>query len=410
MRPTVTTLEGTLVTQTALVYDPSSYALHEDPFPVYRRMQDDAPLYRNDNLDFWALTRFDDVAAGLTDPVALSSSQGTLIEQIRSGTPTPDMMIFTDPPRHDLLRKLVSRAFTPRRVAMLEDDIRELCAGWLEPVVASRGGEIVTTLAGKLPSAVIARLLGAPDEDGARLKELSDRLLHRDEGSVARPEDATAAGVELAVYFSELIAARRANPADDMISALIEAEIPGGEGPERLNDGEIILFCLLLGVAGNETTAKMIATGTVLLGDHPGERARLVADPTLWHNAVEEMLRYDPPSHYQGRVTTRPMAWHGDEVPEGSLVLLINGAANRDARIFDDPDRFRVERRFERHLAFGHGIHFCLGASLARLETRVALQELLRRFPNYDVDHSGIERAHSSNVRGLSKVPFATSA
>src|SRR3984893_9948161 len=302
--------DSVLTDGTSLLYDPSSYALHEDPFPVYRRMQADAPLYRNAEIGFWALTRFDDVLAGLSDPGRFSSAQGTLIEQIQSAQPAPAMMIFTDPPRHDELRKLVSRAFTPRRVAELERDVRAMCEAWLDPLVDAGGGEIVRDLAGKLPMAVIAALLGAPAEDNARLKHLSDRLLHREDGSVARPEDAAAAGAELWAYFSELAAARRAEPSDDMLTALVEAEVVAADGARRrLTEDEIVMFCLLLGVAGNETTAKMIATGTVVLADFPDERARLVDDPTLWPGAVEELLRFDPPSPYQGRVRAQSVQW-----------------------------------------------------------------------------------------------------
>jgi cytochrome P450 len=395
------------VTSSTLVFNPSSYELHEDPFPIYRRMQDEAPLYRNPEIGFWALTRFDDVVAGLSDWSSLSSARGTLIEQIQSGAPPPDMMIFNDPPRHEVLRRLIGRAFTPRRVAELDGTVRSMCEAWLDPMREAGGGEVVADLAGKLPMAVIAALLGASAEDNARLKSLSDRLLHREDGSMRMPADGVAAGLELRAYFIELIAARRAHPADDLISALISAEIPTeDEEPQRLTDDEMVYFCLLLGVAGNETTAKMIATGVVTLNDFPDERARLVSNPDLWPNAVEELLRFDPPSHYQGRVTTTPIERYGELIPEGSIVLLINGAANRDPRVFPDPDRYIAGRTFDRHVAFGHGIHFCLGAPLARLETRIALQELVKRFPQYEVDRAGVERFHSTNVRGLSKVPF----
>jgi cytochrome P450 len=359
-------------------------------------------------MGFWALTRFDDVLEGLNDASTLSSAQGTLIEQIQSPDPSPNMMIFTDPPHHDELRKLVSRAFTPRRMAELDEEVHRMCAAWLDPLVDAGGGEIVADLAGLLPMAVIATLLGAPAEDNARLKALSDRLLHREDGDVAKPEDAAVAGAELWGYFAELIAARRRAPTDDMMTDLVQAEIRTDDGdPRRLTDEELVYFCLLLGVAGNETTAKLIATGTVVLADFPDERARLVADPHLWPGAVEELLRFDPPSHYQGRVTTRPVTWHGEEVPEGSIVLLVNGAANRDPRAFEEPERFDAGRRIDRHLAFGHGVHYCLGAALARLETRIALEQLVQRFPSYTVDHAGVERFHSTNIRGLSKVPFS---
>jgi cytochrome P450 len=392
---------------TELEFNPSSYELHEDPFPFYRRMQEESPLYHNPKIGFWALTRFDDVLAGLADWEGLSSAKGTLIEQIQSGKPPPDMMIFNDPPRHEQLRRLIGRSFTPRRVAELEQQIREMCATWLDPLVSEGRGEVVADLAGRLPSAVISTLLGVPVEDHPRLKSLSDRLLHREDGSLTMPEDGIAAGAELAVFFSELAASRRAVPDDGLISALVHTELVGRDGEtQRLTDEEIVFFCLLLGVAGNETTAKMIATGTVVLDLFPGERARLVADPGLWPRAVEEILRFDPPSHYQGRVATRPLTFYEEEIPKGSIVVLVNGAANRDPRAFDDPDRFIVDRPIDRQLAFGHGIHFCLGAPLARLETRVALQELLSRFPNFEVDREGVERFHSTNVRGLSRVPF----
>jgi cytochrome P450 len=395
------------MTDAALVFNPSSYQLHDDPFPYYRRMQDEAPLYHNPDIGFWALTRFEDVLSGLADWESLSSAKGTLIEQIQSGNPPPDMMIFNDPPRHEQLRRLIGRAFTPRRVAELDEKIRAMCVAWLEPLVENGGGELVSDLAGQLPSAVISELLGVPAEDHPRLKSLSDRLLHREDGSLTMPDDGIAAGAELAVFFSELAASRRAEPADDLISALVQAEIVGVDGEtQRLTDEEIIFFCLLLGVAGNETTAKMIATGAVVLDAFPDERERIIADPGLWPKAVEEMLRFDPPSHYQGRVTTRPITYYDVEIPEGSIVLLINGAANRDPRAFDEPDRYIADRPIERQLAFGHGIHFCLGAPLARLETRIALDELLKHFPHYEVDRTGIERFHSTNIRGLSKVPF----
>jgi cytochrome P450 len=395
------------MTDTELTFNPSSYELHEDPFPTYRRMQDEAPLFHNAEIGFWALTRFDDVLTGLSDWDGLSSAKGTLIEQIQSGNPPPDMMIFNDPPRHEQLRRLIGRAFTPRRIAELEVQIRTMSCDWLDPLVDAGGGEIVADLAGLLPSAVISALLGVPPVDHPRLKSLSDRLLHREDGSLTMPEDGIAAGAELAVFFSELASSRRTEPADDLISALVQAEIVGADGEsKRLTDEEIIYFCLLLGVAGNETTAKMIATGTVVLDAFPDQRARLIADPALWPKAIEELLRFDPPSHYQGRVTTRPVTFYGEEIPEDSIILLINGAGNRDPRAFDEPDQYVADRTIERQLAFGHGIHFCLGAPLARMETRIALQEIVARFPNYEVDRAGIERFHSTNIRGLSRVPF----
>jgi cytochrome P450 len=395
------------VTSPPLSYDPSSHALQADPFATYRWMQDEAPLYRSAELDFWALTRYDDVLAGLLDPGLLSSASGTLIEHIQNDQPPGEMIIFMDPPEHDVLRALVRRAFTPRRVSGMEHEIRELCAAWLEPIREAGGGDVCSGLATKLSTTVISKLIGVPDSDHELIRSASDRLLARDDGSIVAPDTAIEAGAELFVYFSELVAARRARPVDDMTTALTTAEVEDGDGGSRLlTDMEIVFFSILLVVAGNETTAKMIATGAVVLDEHRGEREQLIADPSLWVAAVEELLRYDPPSHYQGRVTTRPCQWYGEQVPKGSTVLLVNGAANRDPRTFEEADRFRLGRANDRHLAFGRGVHFCLGASLARLETRVALEELVTRFPDYVIDTDGVTRAFSSNVRGLSRVPF----
>jgi cytochrome P450 len=388
-------------------YDPSSYRIQQDPFPVYRWMQDDEPIHHNPEIGFWALTRFDDVSAGLTAHGLLSSARGTLIENIQADGPPPDMIIFQDPPRHDVLRKLVSKGFTRRRIGELEAQVHDLARELLDPLRERGSGDAVADFAGRLPMAVIGRLLGVPAADDAWLRGTSERLMHREEGVLTMPDDALTAGAELWNYFAGLAADRRRTPRDDLAGALVEAVIDEDGTERRLTDDEIVSFCILLGVAGNETTAKLIATALVALADHPDERTRLTGDPGLWPKAVEEVLRYDPPSHYQGRVTTRPAVWHDREVPAGEIVLLINGAANRDPRVFDDPDVFRLDRPVDRHLGFGLGVHFCLGASLARLETRIALREFVARFPDYEIDRAGIERAYSTNVRGLSKVPFA---
>lgn len=393
-------------------YDPSSYEIQADPHPVYRWMREEAPLYRNERLDFWALTRFEDVLAGLVDHRTYSSAQGTLIEQGmgtgRGQAEGAEMMIFSDPPTHTRLRKLVSRAFTPRRVAELEPAIRELCAGWLDPLVARGGGDMVKDFAALLPMTVISMLLGIPEADRDRARRWSDGMLHRDPGSVDPPPSAMEAGANLYAYLTEQMEERRREPRDDMMTALVRAEIDDdGGGTRRLTDAQVVNFCLLLAVAGNETTTKLIGALTVALEEFRDQRELLLDDPGLVPGAVEEILRFDPPSHYQGRVNTRDVEWHGRHVPAGSRILFVNGAANRDDREFADPDRFDVRRDVERHLAFGQGIHHCLGAALARLETRVALEEMLRRMPGFEVDLEHLERMHSSNVRGLSGVPFA---
>jgi cytochrome P450 len=380
-------------------YDPSSYEIQDDPFTVYRWLRDEAPLYRNDRFDFWALTRFTDVLAALGDPATYSSAQGT---QLESGGASlaiqQEMMLFKDPPDHTVLRKLVSRAFTPRRVAEMEATVRDLCSTFLDDLAASGGGDLVDGYAGRLPMTVIASLVGIPLANADDVRDWADRINHRDPGSVEPPADAAAAGMELYLYFDAMLKERRAAPQDDMASALVATGI---------TQEQAVMFCVLLALGGYETTTKLIANLAVALARHPDQRALVAGDAALVPNAVDESLRHDSPSHYQARVTTTDVVWHGTTVPAGARILLVNGAANRDDREFAAPDDFDLRRSPERHLAFGHGPHFCIGASLARLEARVALEVLLERCPSYEIDLDNLERRHSSNFRGLSKAPVA---
>jgi cytochrome P450 len=384
-----------------LEYDPGAYAIQEDPFPIYRWLRDAMPLYRNERRGFWALTRFDDVHGALGDPATYSSAHGVQLEQSAETLGfQAEMILNMDPPRHGDLRQLVSRAFTPRRMAALEEPIRSECRALLDDLAERGGGDLVDDYAAIVPATVIAALVGLAPGDRVALRQLTDRVNHREPGSIAPPADADRAGIDLYKLFAGLVERRRAEPADDLASALLATE--------RLTDVEMVMFDLLLAVAGYETASKLIANLGVALARDRAQRQLLLDDPSLAAAAIEESLRHDGSSHYVGRVTTRDAQWHGDVIPEGSRVLLVLGAANRDDREFDDPDRLDVRRHIRRHVAFGHGIHFCLGAALARLEARIALQELLARLPDHEIDLTALERKYSTNFRGYSRVPITT--
>lgn len=389
--------------------NPFSYAFHEDPYPTYRWLRDHAPLYRNEGLGFWALSRYRDVLAASYDWQTYSSAEGTTVERWDPAMfEHMPMMIFLDPPRHDRLRKLVSRVFTQRRVADLEPSIRATAVRLLEPLHRRGGGDFVRELSAPLPMEVIFTMLGVPEGGRRELRTWMDRSLERDPDSAVIPPRATEAMASLLGYWFELVNALRRRRNDGLVSALLDAEMEAdGGGTTRLSDGEIVGFCSLLGAAGNETVTKLLANACVLFARHPDQYARILGDAAAIPGAVEEVLRHTSPSQYQGRVTTRDVVWYGDTVPSGARILLLTGSANRDEREFPDPDRFDVRREVPVALGFGQGIHFCLGASLARLESRVALEEFARRFPRYAVDERRAVRVHMSNVHGYESVPFS---
>lgn len=385
------------------VYDPFSYEIDEDPYPVYRWMRDEAPVYRNEKMDFFALTRFQDNLDAFIDKDAYTSTWSTSLEFMNEPHARSGLMIWMDPPEHNRYRGLVSKAFTPRRIADLEPRIRAIATGYLDALVGRECFDVVKEFTARLPMDVISSLLGIPESDRRWVQEGSNAMLHRDPGNPLPRPEAIAATHEVLAYFDEQIAARRARPRDDMMTLLTQVEFEDEDGSiARLSDPDIRQFLMLLATAGNETVTKLLATAYYELWRNPDERARVVAEPALARNAVEELLRFDPPSQYQGRVTTRDVTIHGVVIPKHSRVLLINGATGRDERKFADPDRFDVRREIDVHLGFGYGRHICLGASLARLESRIAIEELLGRFPVYEVPADGVERMHSSNVRGLS--------
>jgi cytochrome P450 len=397
------------MTSAELYWDPYDYDLHADPHPVWGRMREEAPLYRNDRYDFWALTRFQDVWDALGDWKTYSSAQGDILEIIRSG-PLPEHMqslIMTDPPRHTALRQTLNRAFTPRRVADLEAQIRAFVQKLLDEFVTSSGFDYVADFGAKIPGMVIATMLGTPDTALEEIRRLTDESLHLDEGEATQDRHYTLAAALKEIHRVQLDA-RKTAPRDDLMSALLASEITDEEGSRRpLTDTEMLSFIGLLSAAGNETVAKFIGWAGATLARYPAERAKLVADPNLIANGVEEILRFEPPAMALARVTRRDVALHDEVVPEGSAVVLVTAATGRDRLVFDDPDRFDVERPIERHLSFGFGAHVCLGAWLARLQAQIVLEETLARFPEWDVDWDACEIVHTgSSVRGYSKLPI----
>jgi cytochrome P450 len=385
-------------------YDPTSWTIQEDPYPTYRWLREERPVYHNDRMGFFALSRFQDVWDATMNPGTFSSAYGLTIEKIESPLP---LMITTDPPKHTRIRTLVSRAFTPRRIAELEDTVRAITRERLAGLERGDEVDLFEQLASPMPMDVISTLLGVPPEDRDRVRRLSNQAMERESGTLEVPRSVLEAMGELFVYYQGLMEERRREPQEDLLSDLLRAELRQDDGTTtKLTSEEVLGFCTLLGNAGHETTARLIGNSAVTLARHPDQRRELAADPSLLPNAVEEMLRFDPPSQVQGRWTIREATFHGETIPADVRVLLLTGAAERDEREYDAPDRFDIHRKIERHLSLGYGHHLCLGKSLARQECRVAFEELLARFPDYEIDEATLERAHNNNVRGFARVPM----
>lgn len=387
-----------------LAYDPYAYEVHEDPYPLYARLRAEAPAYRNEALGFWALSRHADVLAAFRDWQTFSSRCGVSLDldAFHERAETTMSFLAMDPPRHDRLRALVSRGFTPRRVQALEPRIREMAVAYLDACVERGDCDFIRDFAGKLPMDVISELLGVPEADRAQLRTWADLVVHREEGMRGLPPAAAESALRMLHYFTEMLADRRRRPRDDLTGALLAAEIDG----DRLSDREIIGFLFLMIVAGNETTTKLLGNALYWLWRNPEERERLRADPTLVPRWVEETLRYDNSTQALARILDRDVELHGEKLRAGERVVLLIGSAHRDERAFPDPDRFDLLRDTRASLAFGQGTHFCLGASLARLEGCVALEELWRRMPDYEIDPAGLVRVHSVNVRGFAALPL----
>jgi cytochrome P450 len=392
-----------------LRWDPFDRALHRDPYGVWKRLRDESPVYYNDQYDFYALSRFDDVMAASLDTETFSSEHGVTLDAI---TPepwaSPKAMIMMDPPDHTAMRKMVNRTFFRSKIAELEDRVRMLCRGYLDTYVGADRFDYVRDFSMKLPVMVISSLLGFPEEDHDNLREWSDAQLHRDEGSPELSKIGKEANDKLIGYYYEQVHKRRANRTDDIVSNLMDSDLvqPGRE-TRRLDDGEVLMFIALINVAGNETVARLLGWTALTLARFPEERAKLVENPGLIGGAVEELLRYEAPSPVQGRFTHRDVTYHDALIPAGSKVALLTGSAGRDERQYENADVFDVNRVGIRHISFGHGSHFCLGAALARLEARVAIEETLARFPTWDVDEEAVEFVHTNSVRGPASVPIS---
>jgi cytochrome P450 len=395
-------------TDADVYYDPFDFEIDADPYPVWRRLREEQPLYYNERYDFYALSRFADVERCLVDWRTYSSAKGTVLEIIKSGMEIPrGSIIFEDPPDHDLHRGLLSRVFTPRKMQAIEPKVREFCAQSLDPLVGAGGFDFIRDLGAQMPMRTIGMLLGIPEQDQEAIRDRIDAGLRLEEGTM--PDFEAALASDQSDGFAEYIDWRAEHPSDDLMTELLQAEYEDAEGTlRRLTREEVLGYVNLLAAAGNETTTRLIGWTGKVLAEHPDQRREVVEDRSLVPNAIEELLRFEPPSPVQARAVTTDVEHHGQVVPEGSAMLLLNASGNRDERKFPDADRFDVHRRIDHHLAFGYGIHFCLGAALARLEGRVALDEVLKRFPSWEIDEDNAVQARTSTVRGWESLPVVT--
>lgn len=395
-------------------FDPFSYDFFEDPYATYAWLREEAPVYHNDQLGFWALSRHDDVVAAHRDYETFSSTHGLTIDQLTSDdfqavANTIKSMIVMDPPEHTRMRKLVSRAFTPRRIAGIEDVVRQVMNEWLDPLMDRDAFDVVADFSGPFPVEVISTLLGIPKADRQQYRHWTDKTLEREPGNPFPTAEGIEASIASSQYIMGLVAEKRRHPGDDLITELTAVEVEREDGTmEALTDEEIAGFVGLIAAAGSETVTKLVGNGAVLFAENPGELAELTGDWSKLPGAVEEVLRYKAPSQYQGRFSLLDSTWHDVTIPAGQPVLLITGAANRDPRVYTDPDRFDIDRPQPMSVGLGHGIHYCLGAHLAKLESRIAFEQLYTRWPELQVDLDDVEYVHMSNVAGPARVPAST--
>lgn len=395
------------MTKADVVFDPFSEEYFDNPFDIYRRMREEAPLYYNADEDFYALTRHEDVAAALKDFETYSSTRGCDLAMVRAGSAPQKMIIFMDPPDHRHMRSLLNKAFTPRAIQSQRDTVIEQVERFLDAVDPD-GFDVVQDFSGPFPVEVITRMAGVPDEYRQQVRHWIDTSLHREPGQIETSEAGIQASIETATYYYGLIQERRADPQDDMISRLITAEMPGEDGQmRRLDDIEITGFATLLGAAGAETVTKLIGNAMVIFARQPDQWQKLLDDRSKVPAAVEELLRYEGPVQYNVRYTLKEAQVAGGTIPAGKPVFLISASANRDPEAFTDPDVFDIDRDLTQaqHLGLGYGIHSCLGAALARMESAIALERLLDFMPRYEVDWAGLRRVHMQNVAGWSHVP-----
>ncbi len=396
-----------MTTTTDIHYDPYDRAIDADPYPVYRRLREEAPLYYNEQHDFFAVSRFDDVQRGLVDRETFSSARGAVLEFIKADIEfPPGILIFEDPPQHTTHRGLLSRVFTPKRMNALEPKVREFCARALDPLVGAGRFDFVADLGAQMPMRTIGMLLGIPESDQERARDNADASLRTEPGGQM---DVDADNIGQSEFFADYVDWRVDHPSDDLMTDLLQAEFEDETGTtRRLTRDEVLMYVSVLSSAGNETTNRLVGWMGKVLAEHPDQRRELVEDRSLVANTIEELLRFEPPTPHVARYVTQDVELHGETVPAGSAMLCLSGSANRDEDKYPAADRFDIHRPPGQHLTFGYGIHYCLGAALARLEGRVALDEVLTRFPEWEVDWDGARRAPTSTVRGWESLPVTT--
>ncbi|QNJ95366.1 cytochrome P450 [Mycolicibacterium fluoranthenivorans] len=398
----------TTATSPKVEFDPFSEDFFANPYDIYRRMRQETPVYYSDRYDFYALSRHEDVAAAFKDYETFSSAYGVDLAQVRKGEVTEHgSIIAMDPPAHRRMRSLLNKVFTPRAI----EARRELVTSSVERHLAAvdpRGFDFVQDFSARFPVDVMTIMQGVPEPDRQKVRVWIDDLLHRDPGQVDMSESGLKAGVDMAVYYYRLVKRRRGELGDDLLSTLIAAEIErDGGAMEPLTDLEITEFAMLLGGAGAETVTKLLGNAAVVFAQNPDQWQKLLDDRSKIPLAVEELLRLEAPAQYNVRRALRDVTLHGVTIPAGKPVFLLGGSANRDPRAWTDPDRFDIarDRTQAQNLGFGYGIHSCLGAALARMESVVALERMLDFMPHYEVDWSGCKRVNMQNVAGWSHVP-----
>ncbi|MCV7009420.1 cytochrome P450 [Mycobacterium gordonae] len=386
-------------------FDPYDVELNADPYPMFRRLREESPLYYNEQHDFYTLSRFADVDNAIVDYTTFSSARGAILELIRANIEMPPgVLIFEDPPVHDIHRKLLSRMFTPRKISDLEPKIREFCARSLDPLVGTGKFDFVNDLGAQMPMRVIGMLLGVPEEDQEAARDFANAQMRTEAG---KPMDFSAETMLNGEFFGQYIDWRAQHPSNDIMTELLNAEFEDETGTvRRMRRDELLTYVTVVSGAGNETTTRLIGWAGKVLADHPEQRRALVKNPALIPAAVEELLRYEPPAPHVARYVTRDIEYYGQRVPAGSVMMMLIGAANRDHRQFPpDGDVFDIRREPRQHLTFSVGTHYCLGSALARLEGRVALEEILKRFPEWNVDLTEATLSPTSTVRGWESMP-----
>jgi len=387
-----------------LYYDPWDVEIDLDPYPVYRRLRDEAPVYHNEKHGFWGLSRYTDVLAALRDAKRLSSARGDILEVVMANPKMPPgVFINEDPPQHTIHRNIVSRAFTPRRIREIEDKIRSYCQLCLDPLVGGDRFDFVVDLGAEMPMRVIGMLFGIPDSEQPTVRANAQRNLRNEPG---KPLPVTKDKYFDNDLFVEYVDWRQKNPSDDLLTEWLNLEFEDETGvTRRLTREEILTFLTVVAGAGVETVGRLFGWMGKLLGEHPDQLREVAADFSLIPNAIEEMLRIEAPAPFAARYVTEDVEYCGQTIPADSPLLLMLASANRDERRFEDPDRFDVHRDIGQHLTFGFGTHFCLGAALARLEGSIALEEVLKRWPFWEIDMANAKRARSATVRGWDRMP-----